>query len=75
MDPPESLDRRELSETLTTIPTLRPEPIVILQPAGSASCEVVEAIRTEMNEKLDCANGQCGEGSGWFELPGMPIVG
>jgi hypothetical protein len=75
MTPLEVIDRQALSELLIRIPARRPEPLVILKPNGSANCDEVEAIRTEMNDKLDCKAGQCGEGTGWFELQGGPVVG
>jgi hypothetical protein len=60
---------------LGQVPGWKPLPIVILQPDPSAGCTEVEAIRAEMNDKLDCKAGMCGEGVGWYELPGMPNIG
>jgi hypothetical protein len=52
-----------------------PLPTVILKPAADAACSDVKSIRAEMDAKLDCKAGRCGEGTGWYELPGMPVIG
>ncbi|MCA1200231.1 hypothetical protein K9B35_19870 [Sphingomonas sp. R647] len=70
----EKTSRQALRQLIQRIPVMLPEPIVILKPAPKASCGDVEAIRAEIDAKLDCKTGRCGEGSGWYELSGMPLI-
>lgn len=75
MLPSQKTDRRGLSRLIGHVPEMDPLPTVILKPAPDADCDDVKAVRAEMDDKLDCKAGRCGEGTGWYELPGMPIVG
>ena len=76
MTPERTIDRQQLSVLIGRIPDLLPLPMIILQPSATANCDDVAAIRAEIHAKLDCRNGrQCGEGSGWYEMTGMPVIG
>ena len=75
MEPVEKTDRRGLRQLMSHVPEMNPLPMVILKPAAEAACSDVKAIRAEMDATLDCKAGKCGEGAGWSELPGMPVVG
>lgn len=75
MLPAEKIDRRTLSQLISHVPEMDPVPTVILKPAPDARCSEVKEIRAEMDAKLDCKAGKCGEGAGWYELPGMPLIG
>ena len=75
MTPVVVTDRRGLSELLSHAAVMDPRPMVILKPAPSATCALVNGVRGEMDTKLDCESGQCGEGSGWYEMRGMPVIG
>ncbi len=74
MDHVEVLDRKGLSELLDNASIMDPSPMVILNAEPSAKCDLVRAVRAEMEAKLRCKSGQCGEGAGWYELPGMPVL-
>jgi hypothetical protein len=67
-------DRSHLSKLISFAAEANPRPMVILQPAASTKCADVRAIRAEMERKLACKSGQCGEGVGWSEMPGMRLV-
>lgn len=75
MAPVEKTDRRGLGQLISHVPDMDPLPTVILKPAADAACSDVKSIRAEMDAKLDCKAGRCGEGTGWYELPGMPVIG
>lgn len=75
MDPVETTDRRGLGQLISRVSEMDPLPTVVLNPAPEAACSDVKAIRAEMDAKLNCKAGSCGEGTGWYELPGMPVIG
>ena len=60
---PVDADRR--AHYLQTLSSLNPEPLVVLQPTSDASCAVINEVRNELEENLDCASGRCGEWSDW----------
>ncbi|HTU11769.1 MAG TPA: hypothetical protein VMG08_12830 [Allosphingosinicella sp.] len=54
---------RQLSEYLGIVHGMNPEPIVFLETEMGAPCARLEAIRDEMERRMECSNfGSCAEG-------------
>lgn len=58
------IDRARLRYYLGIVATMRPLPFTILRPGPGVDCAFLEAIRDDMEAKLPCAQGLCGEGRG-----------
>ena len=69
------ISQQQLGSYLRISHTLNPEPEEILQTEMGVSCSELEAVRTQMDQNLDCRSShRCGEGipSVWKELPLPP---
>jgi hypothetical protein len=51
---------------------LDPYPFVIFNYDKSIECDRLNFIRKRMEQSLGCAEGRCGEGTGWEHDDGMP---
>jgi len=56
------IDERQLAIYLSSISAHSPRAYVILDYAPNADCALVQRVRQEMNEILQCRPGMCGEG-------------
>lgn len=57
--------RSELNEYLSMMRKMNPTPLTILSADSDASCSLVEEVRNEMDDRIGCEDGRCGEGEGW----------
>jgi hypothetical protein len=66
---------RRLSRYLGIVHGMNPEPLTFLDSEMGAPCATMEAIRDEMDRRLECRNsGRCAEGimAVWEETPTPP---
>jgi hypothetical protein len=63
------ITQKQLDEFLSILPTMNPEPELILKIDAKASCRSVWAIRRNVDQKLACRESHlCGEGNGEWEV-------
>jgi len=67
----EPVNTEQLRSYLSTVPTMNPVPATALTVDPEADCSVVDAIRREMDQRLQCrTSNRCGEGRGeWLTGP------
>ena len=57
--------KEKLLEYLSLMRRMNPTPLTILTADETASCRLVEEVRNEMEQRIGCKNGRCGEGENW----------
>jgi hypothetical protein len=60
-----AVTEKQLVQYLSFMRRMNPTPLTILTADEQVSCQAVEKIRTEMERRIGCKDGRCGEGENW----------
>lgn len=67
------ISRERLRQYLRIAGTMSPTPFVILDPGPQPDCDLVDLVRTDLQQSGICRAGGCGEGHGqWADHPPGP---